>query len=257
MPKSAIAELTEKRRTTYRTVQQSAAAAQAALAQAQATATVTTSAPALAADPLQAEAARLKAQIEAAVQTAYEEWSSQPREEVAEPDGWWNLYAVGPVQFFSPGSPLPPHQVIKVGETAFVATVLILNPAPILPPGMSPLDVLSNFALPFQVRYQTGNLTTWTLGSAALNQTQGGGLVPGVGFYVDVLGFVADQPGLFEMNISARLLGAAPPFINAPQFAGYARQVVDFDGDTLFGFGPNIGTPGFQFDQPIRFQVYP
>jgi hypothetical protein len=40
--------------------------------------------------------------------------------------------------------------------------------------------------------------------------------------------------------------------VNAPQFAGYARAVVDFDADLFIS-----PVPGFQFDQPIRFQVYP
>jgi hypothetical protein len=76
----------------------------------------------------------------------------------------------------------------------------------------------------------------------------GSNLIPGVFFYVDVLGFVGTVPGLYEMNITARLLGAAPPFVNAPQFAAYATNVFDLDAGGLFGPTP----PG-----PMRFQVYP
>lgn len=56
---------------------------------------------------------------------------------------------------------------------------------------------------------------------------------------------------LYEMNISARILGATAPFANAPQFAGYARAVVDIDPDLFIS-----PAPGLQFDLPIRFQVY-
>jgi len=203
----------------------------------------------------------VRAQIEAQVKSAYDEAMARMTQEVAEPEGWWNLFGVGPIQSFGVPGPLPPHQVIKVGETAFVATVMVLNPFLTLAPGLTPLSVLSNFALPYEVRYQTGNLTTWSLGPGALNVVHSGpgqNLIPGQAFYVDVLGFTATTPGLYEMNISARILGAAPPFVNAPQFAGYARQVVDLDADSLFfPFLPSQGAPGFQFDQPIRFQVYP
>lgn len=175
--------------------------------------------------------------------------------EIAEPEGWWNLFAIGPLQPIGIPGPLLPHQVIKVGEPAFVATVLFLNPFLLLAPGTTAGDVLSNFALPYEVQYQTGNLTTWTLGQANMNVVHNGAafhLIPGQYLYVDVLPFVAQTPGMYQMNITSRLLGAAPPFVNAPQFAGYARAVVDIDPDLFIS-----GSPGLQFDEPIRFQVYP
>jgi hypothetical protein len=194
----------------------------------------------------------VKAQVEAMVQAALEEAMATPREEIGEPAGWWNLYAIGPIQPIAVGGPLLPHQVIKVNEPAFVATILFLNPFLILPGPTTACDVLSNFALPYEVRYQTGNLTTWTLGPPNVNVINGGNsLVPGQCSYVDVLEFVASQEGLYEMNISARILGT-PPFPDAPQFAGYARAVVDIDPD-LFISPP----PFLQFDLPVRFQVYP
>lgn len=202
----------------------------------------------------------IKAQLEARVKSAYDQAmaSAPPSTEVVDPKDWWNLFAFGPIQPISVGGPVLSHQVIKVGETAFVGTVLVLNPFLVLPPGVTPLSVLSNFALPYEVQYQAGNLTTWTLGPANMNVVHAGGLVPNVAAYVDVLQFTATTPGLYEMNISARLLGAAAPFVNAPQFAGYAREVFDLDAENLFfPFLPGSGIPGFQFDQPIRFQVYP
>jgi len=223
-----------------------------------ATATLVSRATAGESEALRKAAADVKAQMEAHVKSALDEAmlrrAAQPAAEIAEPEGWWNMYAIGPIQTTGIPAPLLPHQVIKVGETAFVATILFLNDFLILAPGTTAADVLSNFALPYEVRYQTGNLTTWTLGQADMNVVNSGAgynLVPQVNFYVDVLGFVADTPGLYEMNVSARILGATPPFVNAPQFAGYARAVVDIDPDLFIS-----PAPGLQFDQPIRFQVY-
>ena len=200
----------------------------------------------------------VKVQIEAVVKSALDEAkmrrAARPLTEVAEPEGWWNLYAIGPIQPIGIPGPLLPHQVIKVGETAFVATILFLNDFLILTPGTTAADVLSNFALPYEVRYQTGNLTSWTLGQANMNVVHSGAgfnLIPQVNVYIDILQFTASVPGLYEMNVSARLLGATSPFANAPQFAGYARAVVDIDPDLFIS-----PAPGFQFDLPIRFQVY-
>lgn len=199
----------------------------------------------------------VKAQIEARIQTALEKAMATPQQEIAEPEGWWNLFAIGPLQwtFPPPGAPLRPHQVIKVGEQAWVVTIIFLNPFHILAPGTSAADVLSNFALPYEVQYQTGNLTTWALGQANMNVVHSGAgfnLVPGLFVYIDVLGFAANTPGLYEMNISARFLGATNPWTNAPQFAGYARAVIDIDPDLFIN-----PAPGLQFDYPIRFQIYP
>lgn len=199
----------------------------------------------------------VKAQLEARVQASIQEALASSRKEIAEPEGWWNLFAIGPIQITFPplGAPLLPHQVIKVGEQAFVGTILFLNPFHMLSPGTNAADVMSNFALPYEIRYQTGNLTTWQPGPPTMNVVKSGAgfnLIPGQYGYVDVLGFTANQPGLYEMNISARILGATPPWANAPQFAGYARAVVDIDPD-LFISPP----PFLQFDYPIRFQVYP
>ena len=200
----------------------------------------------------------VQVQIEAVVKSALDEArmrrAARTMAEIAEPEGWWNLFAIGPVQPIGIPGPLLPHQVIKVGETAFVATILFLNDFLILTPGTTAADVLSNFALPYEVRYQTGNLTTWTLGQADMNVVHSGAgfnLVPQVNVYFDVLAFTASVPGLYEMNISARILGATSPFANAPQFAGYARAVLDIDPDLFIS-----PAPGLQFDLPIRFQVY-
>ena len=162
---------------------------------------------------------------------------------------WWDIAAFGPIQPIAPGGPLVPHSVIKVGEPAFVFAIILLNPFLPLPGGTNPAQVLSNFALPYEVQYQTGNLTTWTLGQPDMQGIDNDNLTPGPPFtYFEVIGFTAAQPGLYEMNITARLLGAAPPFVNAPRFGARASTVFSLDPPGLFGAAP---------PSPLRFSIYP
>jgi hypothetical protein len=203
-------------------------------------------------------AAEVKAQLEAQLQAAYEKALATPSTEVAEPLYWWDLFAIGPIQppaLLSPPAPLTPgpllpHQVIRVGEQAFIATILVLNPFPV--PGSTPptpADILSNFGLPYRVEYHTCNLSHCEEGPDNLNVVHEGNLVPGQIFYVDVLEFTATEEGcIFETNICARILGCEG--ITAPPFAGFARLTIDIDPDLFFP------APGVQFDFPIRFMVY-
>jgi hypothetical protein len=190
----------------------------------------------------------VQSQVEAAVSAAYEQAEAQIGPELAEVMGWWDIAGYGPIQAISPGGPLVPHAVIKVGEPAFVLALILLNRFQPLPGGTNAGDVLANFALPYEVRYQAGNLTNWTLGQPDMQAVHTGNLAPGQYFYIDVLTFVGSQPGLYEMNISARLLGAAPPDVSAPQFGAFATTVFSLDPPGLFGPTP---------PSPMRFQVYP
>lgn len=196
---------------------------------------------------IEVQQADAEAEVRAAVEAAYQEALSAPTAEIAEPELWWDIAGYGPVQPIVAGGPLLPHQVIKVGEPAFVFAIILLNPFLALSGGTNAGDVLANFALPFEVRYQAGNLTTWTLGQPDMQAVHNANLVPHQFFYVDVLTFTGRQPGLYELNISSRILGAAPPYVNAPQFAAYATTVFNIDRDGLFGSRP----PG-----PMRFQIY-
>jgi hypothetical protein len=190
----------------------------------------------------------VEAQVHAAVESAYERAEAEIGPELAEVMGWWDIAGYGPIQPITAGGPLLPHAVIKAGEPAYVLALVLLNQFQSLPGGTNAGDVLSNFALPYEVRYQAGNLTTWTLGQPDMQAVHNGSLVPGQYFYVDVLAFTGSQPGLYEMNISARLLGAAPPNISAPQFGAFATTVYSLDPPGLFGSAP---------PSPMRFQVYP
>jgi hypothetical protein len=190
----------------------------------------------------------VKAHYTAKLEAALEEWRTGPKPAVAEPQGWWDLISIGPIQIIT-NPPFAPGDVIRSGEQAFVVTIVILNPAPILPLNMSPCDVLSNFALPFEVTYQTGNITTWTAGPANVNVEHNLTLSPGQCFYVDVLEFVPDEKDevMFEMNVSARIFGCGENY--APPFACFAREVVDLDA-SIFTPPPGL------VSAPIRYLVY-
>jgi hypothetical protein len=198
--------------------------------------------------------ADLQAMIEAKLQSAHDEYVASAHEEIAEPLYWWDIFAIGPIQ---PGAgltppsgftgPLQPNQVIRLGERAYIVSVLLLNTS-FPSPGPSAADILSKFALPYEIEYDTGDLKKWALAPANLQHISGGNFVPGVPWAVDVFGFTAQDAGVFEVNICARIFGcdqnAAPPF------AGYATQVVDIDQD-MFGTGPRVKT-----EQSIRFHCY-
>lgn len=194
----------------------------------------------------------VKASISAALKAAYDKAMTRP--EVTEPRYWWNVFGFGPIQ---PGAtdpniggftgPLLADQVIRTGEAAFVASLIILNP--FVPPGSvppTPCQILQTFALPYEVNFQFSNLTTWT---TAGSLTDAGAFVPaGPCFYVNVVAIPPQPPGMYELNITARIFGAGGN--PAPPFAGFARAVFDFD-DELF-----LPAPGLEYDFPIRYQVY-
>ena len=146
-------------------------------------------------------------QIVSRLQSALDEAAVQP--EIAEVRDWWDVAAFGPLQLIASGGPLLPHRVIKVGEDAYVYAIIVLNPAQQLPTGTNAADVLANFSLPYEVQFQTGNLTTWSLAPADMQAVRRGNFRPQQTVYLERIRFTGRQPGLYEMNISARILGAA------------------------------------------------
>ncbi len=221
--------------------------------QSQVQTTVTVSAPAQEAieEPVVND---IMAMMDAQLKAAYQKYLATPRQEMAEPLYWWDVVALGPVQ---PGAgllppspmtgPLLPHQIIRAGQKAFVAAILLLNPN-FPTKTLSAADLLSNFALPYKIEYNTGELKKWQPGPAYLQHVGNGTLTPGVPWAVNVFKFIAQDEGLYEMNISARIYGCNG--VTAPPFSAYAHIVADIDSD-LFATHPRI-----QVDQPIRFQVY-
>jgi hypothetical protein len=213
----------------------------------------------------------VKAMVEARVKAAIEEGATRP--EIAEPEGWWNLWALGPFQVTGVGGPLLPHKVIREGETFYVATVIWLSPTFILPagPGISVCQFISSLACYFEIDYCTNDMCA--LQSEPLFSPQDIKIdtVADQCFYVDVQQFTA-EPGtescIYEMNICARMLGCEGALV---PLAGFVTEVYDFDVDLFYPpvappppapfpspvpSAPPGAAPGWRFNQPLRFQIY-
>jgi len=212
-----------------RVMQQAAAAAESALGYQ------------LTADDIKAEIeARVQAKLDAAL-------AGGQSAERAELENWWDIFAIGAIQPIA-GPPVLPHQVVKAGEPAFVVSVLVLNPFQLLPGPTDAATLLSGFGLPYEVQFQTANITAM---APAATTTIASSLVPGVFVYVDIAALPTAIPGMYETNILARIIGAGVP-ASAPQFGGFATAILDLDNAGLFGPGP-----GVNFQQPVRYMVYP
>jgi len=190
--------------------------------------------------------------IEQWLQGKLDQKMNEVKSERAEPQPWWDIYALGPFQGFAPfPGPLAPNSVIKLGQSATVITVVYLNPFDIViaVPPTTARDFLTSFgSIPYHVSVNTGNKSSWTLAAGAgLNATQSGLLAPfGQTFFVNAFTFTPSTAGLHEMNITARIgnVGSAAPF------GGYATWIYDPDTD-IFG-----DTPGYTVNAPVLFEVY-
>jgi hypothetical protein len=220
-------------------------------------------------------AEQVKAIVEARVKAAIDEGSKRVTPQIAQPQNWWNIWAMGPFQVTGPGSPLLPHKVIRIGETFYVATVIWLNPTLVLPGGMTPCQVISGLGCICDLDYCTidmCNLKSVTAFSPKDIKVQ---LVSGTCYYVNVQQFTAvsgTESCIYEMNICAGILGCQ----NLPTaLAGFVTEVYDFDADVFYPPAPPLPPPvppmpmpvpptpypgtaaGWRFNQPIRFQIYP
>lgn len=188
--------------------------------------------------------ADIAAEIRAQVIAKLEERMAQHEERV-ELENWWDIWALGPVQPIG-NPPFSPGCVVKAGEAAYAVAVLVLNPfQPVGPTNAA--DLLSGFALPYEIQFQTGNLTTMAPAGAVVT---GGAFVPSLYVYVAVAALPTATPGMYETNILARIMDAGGG--SAPHFGGFATAILDLDSAGLFG-----PAAGVNFNQPIRYVVYP
>ncbi|WP_420631731.1 hypothetical protein [Candidatus Leptofilum sp.] len=188
------------------------------------------------------DAQKLKARVEAEL-TAMVEQAATELAEAPDPSAW-EVFAVGPYQ--DPG--LEPGRIIELNDTAYIATVVWLNPF---------MDTnLSGLAGQIQLSYFTANKQTmepvpdmnyhccFEPGSPAL-------VWPGVGsFYVHVWEFVPSEAAcILETNICARVCNCDGEAV--PGYAAFVRWVPMLDFDAFFP-----SEPAFTFDHPIRYLVY-
>jgi hypothetical protein len=191
-------------------------------------------------------AADVKTMLEAQLRNAYEEALKKPSTQVAEPSGafGWDVFGFGPIQlgatsFPFPGAPFLPHQIIRVGESGLVATVLVGGPLF--------TATVAQFLPPVEYTYTTGQLNTWTIGPANLQNMSNSNL-SGNPFDVDIFSFTPTVPGLYEMNINVRIKDSLGG--NTPPFSGFASRIQKFDP------GIFLPSPTVLFDTGIKFQVY-
>jgi hypothetical protein len=195
---------------------------------------------------------RFEARVKSMVDESIRRVEEEPAPQQAELLNWWNVWAVGPYQS---GAFPQPGNIIKVGETAYVYTILWLNPYFPSGPQASACKLLSNLACRFRVQYCTGNFCTWLSGPGSLNVSHEVAMVPNQCYYVDVLRIDATtgMEGCYEMNICAHILGC--PDNAAPPFAGFATRVYDVNPDLFYPYGEGVGAR-YEFDIPIKFMIY-
>jgi hypothetical protein len=218
----------------------------------------------------------VKALVDARVKEAIDEGSRRPRQEIAEPQEWWNIWATGPFQVVAPGGPLQPHKVIKIGEKFYIAVVIWFSPLIMTPGGPSVCDLITNLGCRIRIDCCTIDLCRVVSAGQFNCDNVLIDLVPGQCYYTYVFEYTAN-PGtescLYEQNICVRVIGC--PTNAAPQLAGFASAVFDFDPDLFYPtvpppvpVTPPVPTPtpptpapgrppGWRFMEGIRFMIYP
>lgn len=175
-----------------------------------------------------------------------------PKAQLTETPWWaggdyWEVYALGPDQggFMSPPGKSP-GRVIFLGDTAYIITVLWLNP--------NMAAHLAGMGACVNLSYHTANTQTMMPVSAldhscSIDPAKPDYADPDYGsFYIAVWEFTPEETGcLFETNICATVCNCRGQV--APGYAGFVRWVVDFDYDEFFG------SQGVEFNNPIRYLV--
>jgi hypothetical protein len=187
----------------------------------------------------------LKAYVEAQMAAAFERKEATP--ELTEvpyllPFFDWEIIAFGPWQTAGPPQ-TPPGRIIELGETAYLATVVLMNPAM--------CTNILGFQGKIQLSYWTSNTQTMRP-VPAMNYTcclEIRDCVPAFApFVVHIWEFVPTEAACtLETNICARVCNCKDHAV--PHYAGFVRWCWDFDPSWLWPAGP-------RFDHPVRYLVY-
>lgn len=191
---------------------------------------------------------RLRSYVEAQLDKAREEAEAQAELSQAEfPFLFdWEVVAWGPWQVpFNPAD--DPGRIIFVGESAYIATAVIFNAAMATNVG--------GFGADIQLNYHTANTQTMQP-APSLTRSVCLPTSRNQWYYVDVWQFTPQEAAcLYEMNVCARICNCNNQTV--PNYAAFVRHVYDYDPESL-GLVPWTippGSPGWQFDRPIRFMV--
>lgn len=197
-------------------------------------------------DQLEEQKASMKASLDAKLEAMFARRKATPVEELAGPQYFWDLYAIGPYQAFG----LEPGRVIQLGEWATIIVCAYLNPSyPSPTPGQNACDIITGFNAKIEFNFFTSNMQTMSsvpgLSYHCCVQTS-----PGQCWYCCYWHFKPTDPAcLYETNICARICNCNNYAIGVPQYSGFVRWVENLDYDLLFGAYP------YTFDHPIRFMV--
>ncbi len=186
---------------------------------------------------------QIRAALEAKLQAVHDEMMAKAVPQTAGPALWWDMYAYGP--FKAPIPPFPaPNQVVRLGETVYIASILYLNEFFPVPTSAS---ILANFGLPYTISWDTNNVTSLSK-ELALSGSHTSHFVPGQAWYVYIIELKPEHEGIHEVNLRGRITGCNGEL--APPFAGYATLVYEFDS-SLFTLGSHS-----RYQGPVRFDVY-
>lgn len=189
----------------------------------------------------------VRAYVESRLEAAQEEAEAQLAQAPFAPLFDWEVVAWGPFQLpFNPA--LDPGRIIFTGESATVATAVFLNAAM--------AKNIAGFGGKIQLSYFTSNMQTMQPASGLSRAAPCIEVVDGRLVYVDMFTFTpSDAACLYEMNICARICNCLNTTV--PGYGAFVRHVFDYDPEHL-GLVPvpiPPGSPGWQFDRPIRFMV--
>lgn len=193
----------------------------------------------------------LKANVEANFKSAIDRKETMVAAELTEgpplqPPHKWEIFAYGPYQYengvFNPS--VNPGRIIFTGEEAFIAIVVWMN--------SSMCKTITEHNDKIMLEIWTSDIQRMRPAGPNLSHTCCIKTEKGVCSYVVVWKFEPTDPAcLYETNICARICNCNDETL--PDYAGFVRQVYDYDPETLWPSPPV--TPGWGFDRPIRFMV--
>lgn len=186
----------------------------------------------------------MKASLDRKIEALVARRKTTPVEELAGPQNFWELYAIGPYQNYG----LEPGRVIEVGEPATILVWVYLNPfVPVSLPGQNACDIITGFGASIELNFFTSNVQTMTA-APALSHHICIPTTPGQCWYPYYWTFTPQEAAcLYETNICARICNCNGYYI--AQYSGFVRWVENLDYDLLFG------ADQYTFDHPIRFMV--
>jgi hypothetical protein len=187
-----------------------------------------------------------KAAVEAKLEALFAKRKATPSEELAGPQDFWDLYAVGPYQSWD----LEPSRVIEVDEEATIGVVVYLNDLyPIPAPVQNACDIITGFGACIELNFFTSNMQTMQP-APQLSHHYCIPTTPGQCWYYYEWTFKPSTAAcLYETNICARICNCKGEAVR--QYSGFVRWVEDWEYDWIFG-----EFSSYTFDHPIRFAVF-